>query len=312
MKTAIIYHKVDLDGVASAAIARMYYADKDNREIKYIPYDYGDNIDDILSEVKNCTEICVLDASFGDKTYNIFKKWMEENRTLVWIDHHKGILNDAIEWDIHPFGIRKVGEAACELAYKYFLLGLVPKTIQYLSAYDVWDKERFRWDDTMAIQYAMRAKVGLSVDKMYYYLQEQDDFSSFDNLIAKGKTILNYIGVKNEGEVKNYSFVGEIDGIKAICMNTLEFNSTTFKSLTPDHLSTENIKLMMPFAIQPNGLVRFSLYTQDEDVDCCEIAKRFGGGGHKGASGFQLPVNDERVTKFFSEHIVNSTKEEQS
>lgn len=36
-KTAIVYHKSDLDGVVSAAIATMYEHSK-NKDVVYIPY----------------------------------------------------------------------------------------------------------------------------------------------------------------------------------------------------------------------------------------------------------------------------------
>lgn len=38
-KTAIVYHKSDLDGVVSAAIATMYENSK-NKDVIYIPYSY--------------------------------------------------------------------------------------------------------------------------------------------------------------------------------------------------------------------------------------------------------------------------------
>lgn len=41
--TAIVYHKSDLDGVVSAAIATMYENGKD-RDVIYIPYSYEDDV----------------------------------------------------------------------------------------------------------------------------------------------------------------------------------------------------------------------------------------------------------------------------
>ena len=37
-------------------------------------------------------------------------------------------------------------------------------------------------------------------------------------------------------------------------------------------------------------------------MDCGEIAKTFGGGGHKGAAGFQLSVDDKRFLNFMLNH----------
>ena len=36
--------------------------------------------------------------------------------------------------------------------------------VKLLSAYDVWDHDRFEWSDTMSFQYGMRGYCGLDVD----------------------------------------------------------------------------------------------------------------------------------------------------
>lgn len=42
-----------------------------------------------------------------------------------------------------------------------------------------------------------------------------------------------------------------------------------------------------------NGMWNFSLYNDNEQVDCSIIAKQYGGGGHRGASGFRIKnIND--------------------
>ena len=67
--------------------------------------------------------------------------------------------------------------------------------------------------------------------------------------------------------------------VKVVAMNTTEFSSKVFDSLTPDWLDGRKIKALMPFCIMPGGKVRFSLYECVEDsADCCEVSKRFGGG----------------------------------
>lgn len=50
--TAIVYHKSDLDGVVSAAIATMYENSKD-RDVIYIPYSYEDDVKKVTSKVRD-------------------------------------------------------------------------------------------------------------------------------------------------------------------------------------------------------------------------------------------------------------------
>lgn len=95
------------------------------------------------------------------------------------------------------------------------------------------------------------------------------------------------------------SFEAYVDEVKVVAMNTTEFSSKVFDSLTPDRLDGRKIKALMPFCIMPGGKVRFSLYECVEDgVDCCEVSKRFGGGGHAGAAGFVIDVSSDRFKDF--------------
>ena len=50
-KTAIVYHKSDLDGVVSAAIATMYENSK-NKDVIYIPYSYEDDVKKVIDEMR--------------------------------------------------------------------------------------------------------------------------------------------------------------------------------------------------------------------------------------------------------------------
>ena len=48
----------------------------------------------------------------------------------------------------------------------------------------------------------------------------------------------------------------------------------------------------------------FSLYNDNGEVDCSQIAKQFGGGGHKGAAGFRLPSKDNNIDSFIRARII--------
>lgn len=80
-------------------------------------------------------------------------------------------------------------------------------------------------------------------------------------------------------------------GLRAICLNGGGFNSDVFKTV----YNPTKHDVMMPF--QYNGTFwTFSLYTTKPEIDCNEIAKLYGGGGHKQAAGFQV----DRLSDIFS------------
>lgn len=300
MKDVIIYHKVDLDGVASAAIVVDYLKTK-GREYELLGWTYGDPIPELGSGI---FKVWILDVSFGEDHEKICGKWNIDCSEVIWIDHHKTAIPEHLMEEQGMEGIRRIGTAACELTWEY-LYGPDDdcyEVIQYLSTYDVWDKNRFNWDGVMAIQYAVRARVGLDVDKMVDLIKVMEKYVTMGaSLFSEGKAILNFLASKNKGECTNYSFEGNIDGYNVVFMNTLEFNSTTFDSV----YNEDKHDMMCPFAILPNGLVKFSLYSTKNWVDCGEAAKLFGGGGHKGAAGFQLSVEDQRFIDFMSNHKLN-------
>lgn len=42
--------------------------------------------------------VYVLDVSFGAESKTVFKEWLDEGKSLMWIDHHKGIIEDSKTW----------------------------------------------------------------------------------------------------------------------------------------------------------------------------------------------------------------------
>lgn len=313
-KTAIVYHKSDLDGVVSAAIATMYENSK-NKDVVYIPYSYEDDVKKVTSKVSDLDVVYVLDVSFGADSKTVFKKWLDEGKSLMWIDHHKGIIEDSKTWGFVVPGLRRVGTGACALVPD-LLMGKVPAIVRCLSDYDVWNKESgLGWDTVVAVQYALRSKIRLNVLIALSYLYDHFKENMKDNevdlifydLAKEGRAIINYMAGKNEQEVSACSFEAYVDEVKVVAMNTTEFSSKVFDSLTRDWLDGRKIKALMPFCIMPGGKVRFSLYECVEDsVDCCEVSKRFGGGGHAGAAGFVIDVSSDQFKDFLENHKLTS------
>lgn len=98
--------------------------------------------------------------------------------------------------------------------------------------------------------------------------------------ISSGEIILSYQKKQNEIQSKN-SFEAKILGLRAICLNTVNFNSMAFDNV----YNEENHDLMITFQFNGKNW-KFSLYSTKDEIDCSEIAKKFNGGGHKKASGF--------------------------
>lgn len=288
----VLYHGSDLDGVFSAAIITKKYGPD---SVKCVPVNYG--MEFPFNEIEEETQsVWVVDFSFDDMVWLKDTLSTKYKATLIWCDHHESALKKNANANVfNIWGLRTVGKAGCELTYEYIYNKEAPVFIQYLSTYDVWNKERMNWDDVMYVQYGTRYYVGLSVERAVKLLDAVGEGDmSIGTLAHTGEVILTWTDQINEGYVKCSAFEGTICGVKAVFMNTNVFNSNAFKSYEGEY------EVMVPFRYEKNGLIRFSIYADHNDkVNCAEMAERFGGGGHAGAAGFQLDSQKQDELNLF-------------
>lgn len=314
-----IYHSADLDGRMSRAICQRFAI---KNGITFIPigWTHGDPIPEILSkQFPGGSLIVIADVCMPS---DVMLQLLKQNHagiqfngvnmpvTTVWIDHHKSSIEDSEEkgYDLLD-GIREIGKGACELTHLFlFPNKAVPLSIQYLSAWDVFDKSRFDWDSVRCYNYAMR---GRDDENSLYKLVEAGEsiggnvtqLKSMSEDIFTGAYILDY---ENERlrKVAEGAFHAQIllkdQQLSACVINTTDFSTETFKAVWD---STYDVMLAFSF----NGLKwRCSLYSDKIGIDCAEIAREFGGGGHLGAAGFML--ESENIMNLFSCQVLASPK----
>lgn len=296
-KDVLCIHHTDLDGAASAAIV-CYYMNSKFKKVDFLAFNYSDKI----PSVADYREVWLVDISLGKDTVKILNEWKAAGLRVGWIDHHKTAIGKeekvVVEDGGSIMGWRKIGESACVLTWKYFFPNsAIPSIIAYLGAYDVHDKESYNWHNTLRIQYAIRALCGMkSPERILDHVLHVAGYAydSMPDLISRGNDIVNFIFEKNKNECEEFSFEANVfipDEIsmrkkRAICINSLEFSSTTFSSIYDENKHD----MMIVFTFIPNGTFRFSLYTTKNDVDCGAIAKMMGGGGHTQAAGFHMSL----------------------
>ncbi len=116
----------------------------------------------------------------------------------------------------------------------------------------------------------------------FFFDEDSLCYQELVSVINDGELVLKYEDMENEKKCKKAAFEIEFEGLRAICLNGGGFNSNVFKSV----YDPEKHDLMMPFQFDGKGWT-ISLYSTKEEIDCSVIAKKYSGGGHKGASGFQ-------------------------
>lgn len=282
-----IYHSRDLDGWMSAAIVKLKYTD-----VELIGWDYGQPIIDLSFK-----EVIMVDISFP-------KEVMAENANrLIWIDHHVSAIKDMASLERLPFieGIRNEKFAACELTWQYFFPDKqMPELVRLLGRYDCFghkgtDEEQkvleFQYGARAVISnpddaYSMLIECTRTKESEYWFLQAQVVVGKIHEL---GRGIYKYLCTEAM-QIYNRAFPvvflihdapSEVRAYQFLCVNQERFNPVNFG--INYHNDKHNGFLCFHYA---NEKWNFSLYNDNGEIDCSEICKMLGGGGHKGASGF--------------------------
>lgn len=298
MNVLIIYHRVDFDGLFSGAITKKYFTEVEGITPQLLGWNYGDALPE-KSYILSFDKIVLVDISFPPEVM----KDLYDSKKAVWIDHHDSAINYSIEGGYDDFpGIRLNGTAACELTWNFFYPGVnIPKIIQYVGCYDVWNKERFDWDnETLPIQYALRAKFELKFGKLYNNLNELIISNKILNYLTScGKSILEYNKNTWRSWIKSYGFPITVAGqYKGIALISPQFGSAMFESV----LSEYDIYVVVQR--KSGNVFSMSMYKEPDrlpEFNCADyVIKTFGnGGGHVSACGTTL--NLEQFTKLITE-----------
>jgi len=279
-KTIIFYH-VDLDGHASGAILQRHL-ERNNPEM--ISIDYNDPFP--WEKINKDTNVWMADFSL-DPWEDMVRLRQQAGR-LTWIDHHKTSI-DSYKQHLKSRGklirgIRVDGEAACSLCWKFTHEGTDPPKSIYLAAvYDVWI-----WQGVEgAIEFQHGSRIfetdpGTEEGRLFWDEIFNSPRKKTEEVIQMGKALIPYRERSNRKFMKSSAFETEIDGLKVIAVNR-KGNSQQFNSVW----NPEKHTAMLTFAWQ-KGSWFVSLYTDRKDIDVSVIAKRYGGGGHRCAAGFQI------------------------
>jgi len=260
----------------SAAIVKLLYPD-----IELIGWDYGQ----AFPEVDTKRRVIMVDVSFPmELMFN-----MSQVNGLIWIDHHISAINDIGPISEFCGGIRATDKAACELTWEYFFPDVkMPEIVRLLGRYDCFGHKGTDEElKVLEFQYGARQVIG-NVDDAYNYLMSakgrgdwNSDVALCEDIHIGGKSIYAYLCSEAKQSYKKI-FPIILDGYKFACVNQERFNPINFRI----DYHKDGYDGFACFWYDKGQYV-YSLYNDNGNVDCSVIAKKRGGGGHKGASGFR-------------------------
>jgi oligoribonuclease NrnB/cAMP/cGMP phosphodiesterase (DHH superfamily) len=289
-KALVIFHRVDFDGLLSAAIT-LDALKRNDIEAEYLGWNYGDELPDFERICNDYTDLVMVDISFPA---DIMLRLGGTDRNITWIDHHITAIENSYQEGYSGLpGIRRNGTAACELCWEYFYPTCpVPRVIEYLGYYDVWNKTRYSWDNqVLPFQYGLKTRYGVNPKTFFPVFEDLlYEVIDLDEIIHEGDIILKYLERTWKSACKTYSFEIRVAGkYKGICILTTEFTSNIFNSVAEEYDVVVCCNRKGP---DTYNLGMYKDQNKCPEFNCGEYMKNYGGGGHKGSSGGTLSFEE--------------------
>jgi oligoribonuclease NrnB/cAMP/cGMP phosphodiesterase (DHH superfamily) len=282
----VFYHGQDLDGLASGAIVKHKFP-----EAEMFPINYGDKFP--WSEIKPDDVVYMVDFSLPIEEMYILNDCLQQN--LVWIDHHIGIIKEYEDTPMRYLpilGERNSSIAACELTWEYCFGGRIPLFIRLLSLYDTWNHKdnTFDWDFTERFQYGFKVQSKDPKDDMHFWkswfttaaMNTEDQLSLVNSASADGRLIQSYIEDRFETTLKDRSYKINWEDRKCLVVNSDPYIAN-FMTRSKEF---EGCDIAISYANRRGESWEVSLRTLRNDIDLSVLAKKYKGGGHQKAAGF--------------------------
>ena len=276
----VLYHANCNDGFGAAYSAWKLLGNK----AEYVPCSHGDAPPDVKGKKVVC-----LDFSFDNATT---KGLIKEADGFLIIDHHKSAMVELHDVSNSIFDMKKSGAI---LAWEFFHPGKeAPKFIQYIQDRDLWT-----WE--LAYSKEFSAAFDMVPWEFEEYEKFEDD-SVFDDAVKRGSFILAYSKtvVKKVCEKAQKRKFG---GRDIMVVNSSHWMSEIGARLAPDC----DFAMIWYYDHEVLGY-NCSLRSFHETMDVSEVAKKFGGGGHKKAAGFRLAA-DIHPDSIFDEENTSEPEE---
>lgn len=289
-KILCIYHGGCDDGFAAAWVIR---ATLGSHNVEFYPGVYQKEPPDVVAR-----HVVLVDFSYKRP---VLLRMAEHAKTILILDHHKTAAEDLagfqepapyeawhdtslnlVQDSIPPIAAKfDMERCGATMAWDYFYGGERPDFFAYIEDRDLWRKVL---PDGDAFTMALRS-----------YPQ---DFEVWDRLvkdgpyqmIGEGKTILRYYRQRIE-ELKQHAYIARFPkatfgenldiGPFAVCNAPYAFASEIAGELCDRDGALFGATF---FEVEP-GKFQYSLRSRG-NIDVSEVAKSFGGGGHKDAAGF--------------------------
>jgi oligoribonuclease NrnB/cAMP/cGMP phosphodiesterase (DHH superfamily) len=265
LKKLCIYHGNCADGFTSAWVVRKALGD----DVEFYAGVYQNPPPDVEGR-----DVVMVDFSYKR---SVLEEMRDKARSVAILDHHKTAQADLKDLP-GVLAIFDMGRSGARITWDHYFPGQKPPDLLlHIEDRDLW---RFALRKTREIQASVFA---------YPY-----DFKAWDFLMTAD---LEKLALEGEAiERKHFKDIRELVGVVTRRMEIGGYNVPVANlpyTLSSDagHLLSKGEPFAACYYDTPDGRC-FSLRSAENGVDVSAVAKLYGGGGHKNASGFRVSYTD--------------------
>lgn len=269
----VIYHANCLDGFGAAYVIWNKFRDDGNKLITFIPAQYGDALPDIDGQ-----NVAIVDFSYKREE---MKRIAASAQSVLVLDHHqsaeqelRGLAAECTNCEVH-FDMTRSGAI---MAWDYYFDFPPLPLLRVIQDRDLWQK---KIDDSDEITSALRTY------PFDFELWDKFCHSSLANLAREGATLKRNLHSMIHVSKKAMHRI-RIAGHDVPAVNA----SLILASDLGSELAIGEAFAVVYQDVVQDGVVKtvYSLRSAPDGFDVAEIARSFGGGGHKHAAGFTVPA----------------------
>jgi len=263
----VVYHSHCHDGHTAAWVAWCKYGDA----AEYVPAQYGDAPPDVTGK-----DVLIVDFSYKRPA---LEEMVSKARSLRVLDHHHTAQADLVGLPYAEFDMGRSGAGMTWDALQGTRGPITSKwwthwLVDYVEDRDLW---RFKLPNSKEIN------AFISAQKMTFERWDEISQLPLDQVAQQGAAVLSFLDRYVEemsAQARRIAFCGhDVPIVNAPYLNVSELCGALAEG--------------QPFAVvwfqQGDGQIKYSLRSRgDGAIDVSEIAKQFGGGGHKNSAAFTV------------------------
>lgn len=266
MKPLVIYHGNCADGFTAAWVIWTK-----NPDWEFYPGKYQEEPPDVTGR----------DVYFVDFSYKrpVILEMAKKAQSITILDHHKTAEADLVDLPVNCTVLFDMTKSGAHLAWNRFYPGEnSPTLVQYVEDRDLWK-----------FQLPFSKEIGEFIFSYEYDFKKWEELNylimdHFNECVTSGASLVRKKD-KDTQELLANKFQMTIAGHKVWVANL----PYTFSS-EAGHLLAKEGPFGVTFYLDGDYAI-FSLRSVEGGQDVSEIAKVFGGGGHKHAAGFKVPYH---------------------